>query len=892
MAPPPPPPTSITLKIKVPPGYLSTDTDSFSLGLIPVSTPIGAVRQRIQELIPTHPAPEKQRILYGGRALVDNEQTLAGALNTKRDPEQEEYVVHLLVKGEGASAGPGAGAGHRRVVSSPAPAVGAQQNQPAQQPQSHTGAIGQQQPPHQHQHQHHHIAALHQQNIARAVQFQQQQLIQQMAAQNGGVLPPGFGNLPQVPHVHFANQQQQPPGFGQAVAHGQQQRAAMGMHGIGPQQQQNQVPQQDGAGGDGDVNASAGQGEAQQQQNTSQTPSTAANNPQNPAPQQQQQQHLPRPISGQGFHFEGIDRNGHRVQIHQQTVQFPGQLPFPSPQQPLFAGAMPQANSLFPPSPQGNAATAQPGGLFGGQQQPTALDTARENMAEMQRMIDEMRGSGEVNDDESRQRLQRLQQRVNNIRDYVDPLNAPGGLFGDAAGGRRSAPPAAEGQQAGGGSGLFGPPRPGGLFDGVPRQPQGSLFGPGGNPPSVFGGGNTAAPSSLFGNGANNAASSSLFGGANAAPSPLFGNNPNPFQAQSSIVQPQNRTNIFTGQPSSLFSPPPHADPANPTCYLLSSPTGAPTALLFSPQHGTFTTTPTVTGLRRPGFVPQTGALQAFQQAPQAAAGQPNAGAQAPAAPANQAVANNDLPPFAQAAARAEAAGQNQPQDPLGPFAPLINHMWLLLRVLIFAYFVLGSNLGWKRPLALVAIGVGFWMIRAGVLGDGGVVRRWWEGVVGVAPAPAAAVDGAAGADGQEGAQQGQQGAQQGRNGAMPTPEQVAQRLIDQHNERQNARVRQVRELVRPVERAVALFVASLWPGVGEAHVRAREAEERRRNEEEIAARRREEEERERAAAAAAGEEKEENTMAGKGETAGSSESANGGVMEGGDEKTAGEAST
>jgi len=52
-----------------------------------------------------------------------------------------------------------------------------------------------------------------------------------------------------------------------------------------------------------------------------------------------------------------------------------------------------------------------------------------------------------------------------------------------------------------------------------------------------------------------------------------------------------------------------------------------------------------------------------------------------------------------------------------------------------------------------------------------------------------------------------------------------------------------LREFVRPVERAVALFVASLWPGIGEAHVREQEAEvQRRRDEEEVAGRRREEE--------------------------------------------------
>jgi len=78
----------------------------------------------------------------------------------------------------------------------------------------------------------------------------------------------------------------------------------------------------------------------------------------------------------------------------------------------------------------------------------------------------------------------------------------------------------------------------------------------------------------------------------------------------------------------------------------------------------------------------------------------------------------------------------------------------------------------------------------------------------------------------------------------MPTPEQVAQRLLDERQQVRDARMQRLREFIRPVERMVALFVASLWPGIGEAHVEAREREERRRQEEEVQARRREEEER------------------------------------------------
>ena len=139
---------------------------------------------------------------------------------------------------------------------------------------------------------------------------------------------------------------------------------------------------------------------------------------------------------------------------------------------------------------------------------------------------------------------------------------------------------------------------------------------------------------------------------------------------------------------------------------------------------------------------------------------------------------------------------------------------------MIFAYFVLGTNMGWRRPVALALIGAGFWMIRAGLFGDGGMLRRWWEGIVRVDQNPPRAQEG-------------------GGVGGEPTPEQAAQRLLQQRDERlQRAPLHRLREQVRPVERAAALFLASLWPGVGEAHVRAREEAERRAQEEEVARRR------------------------------------------------------
>jgi len=757
---PSPPPTAITLKVKVPPGYIEGGVDEYNLGSLQVSSTIGAVRQQIQGLVPSHPAPEKQRLLYGGRALVDNEQTLADALNTKRDTEQGEYVIHLLVKAEQQnSTTPGAGASHRRVASTPQPQM--QQQQPGQ-PAPPQGVP----PAH---------VQLHQQYMAEQLR-QQQQLIQQMAQRNGGVLP----GMPHAQHMHVPPGLPMQPNFTQLIAQQQQQRAAMGMQGAGPQPQQNVAPQNGAA----QPTTTPGQEQGQQQPNApSQQPQPPTANGQAGIPQhgQQPQQGVHRPVSGQGFHFEGIGPNGQRVQIHQQTLQIP-HAGIPGQPQPLFG--MPPMVPGFAAQQQG---FGQPGGLFGqppapgifghaqqqqqGQVQPTgpsALERARDNLAEMRRMLDEMRDTNGVTE-EQRTRIANMQERTQSVNDYVDPFGVAGGLFGNA--GRRSASPNTAAQ-------------------GLPQLPQRSLFG---STPTVPG---QPRPTG-FGNS-----------------QPLFGNQPQ-------IAQQQQQ------QPSN-----------DVTCYLLSGPQG-PQALLFSPQHGTYTgqlANNAATTLR-PTPTTQMASITGQPEQPRRAHGMLE---QAPAADPVAAAAAQHV---ADGAARQAAAGgggqaQAQAQDPAGPMAGLVNHMWLLLRVLIFAYFLLGSNMGWKRPLALLVIGFGFWMVRAGLFGDGGILRRWWDGIVHIPGRQQPNEQPQAQAGGQQGGD-----AQAAR--AMPTPEQVAQRLVNERNQQNNARFQQVRELVRPVERAIALFVASLWPGIGEAHVHAREQEERRRNEEEIAERRRQEEARE-----------------------------------------------
>jgi hypothetical protein len=118
----------------------------------------------------------------------------------------------------------------------------------------------------------------------------------------------------------------------------------------------------------------------------------------------------------------------------------------------------------------------------------------------------------------------------------------------------------------------------------------------------------------------------------------------------------------------------------------------------------------------------------------------------------------------------------------------MIAQGWMLLRLMFFAWILLGTGQGWRRPLALVIIAAVFWAINAGGIGNNmrDAVRAWWESVVG-----------------------------------LPGQPQVQQ----DHGV--------IRQTLRPAERLLALLIASLWPGVGERTVTARrEAEERQRREE------------------------------------------------------------
>ncbi|KAF2769437.1 hypothetical protein EJ03DRAFT_327493 [Teratosphaeria nubilosa] len=742
--PPIDPPKTITLRLKVPPGYLAASNDEVTLGAVDTDTSIGALREHIQRDIATHPAPASQRLLYGGRALVDNAQTLADALNTRRDTTQAEYVVHLLVKDPAQNAAPGGGQSHRRVISTPA----------AQVPQPHTTTPPPApRPAHAQQHN-----AAHQQEVQRQMQATQHMAMQAMAQAQRMMLPPIAGNLI---HQTLGGAAPQPavnmPGFGQAVAQGQQQRAAAGMHGIGGRADGAEQRQSDAAG-----TAHAPANAPQEAAPAAQAPAVDANGQYITFPDGRRVQ----VSAGSGINIPALGINIPFTNLIPQINQLLQQRAAAAAAGGVAQPQRPQSQPTQPAQQQATPAS-QPPPIQPQTAMPTsALDRARDNMAEMRRMLDEMRNSSATTD-EQRSSIESLQERTRSLHDYIDPMHLHAANRPAGDNGRRSAPPHMQAQPP-----QAVPPMP------AQRMPLASPFGP--------------APGHM------------AFGAHPGLPSMPPFNNP---------VRTTYTHQMIHAMP--VARPHPTQSPSEATCFLLSGPQG-PQALLLSPQHGTYTTSfaRSIPLAPTPTVPQQSGDRQAQDQPV-----------------ANQVAQHAD--PVQPPQQQPQFPAAVDPDNPMGALQPLFNHFWLLLRVLIFAYFFLGSNMGWKRPAALLLIGLGFWLVRAGLFGEGGIARRWWDGIMqpnGIPPR-----------EGQQ--EQGAQDQQQPGRQPMPTPEQVAQRLINERNQARDERLRRWRDLVRPVERIVALFVASLWPGVGEAAVRAREEEERRRNEEEIARRRAEEEE-------------------------------------------------
>ena len=256
--------------------------------------------------------------------------------------------------------------------------------------------------------------------------------------------------------------------------------------------------------------------------------------------------------------------------------------------------------------------------------------------------------------------------------------------------------------------------------------------------------------------------------------------------------------------------------------YVLSSPSG-PHALLVSPSG--FYTTPwqlTSLGAIAPHSVIQPTATAPIQN--QAANSNISTTGQQPHVDEVQvAQGQQQAREPADAAHVAQVQQQqhvNQARDLARVLLPLGGHLWLLIRLFGFVYFFT-AGAGWRRTVLLGLIASLVFIAQTGIFrpvvqGIWDPIRRHAEGLVPLAAneRPRAGVGGARNNGDGPGTQPRNRG---------PTPQEAAERLL-QERERQDVSL--VRQSLRRVERAVALFVASLVPGVGERHIAAREAAE------------------------------------------------------------------
>jgi hypothetical protein len=280
--------------------------------------------------------------------------------------------------------------------------------------------------------------------------------------------------------------------------------------------------------------------------------------------------------------------------------------------------------------------------------------------------------------------------------------------------------------------------------------------------------------------------------------------------------------------PSAQASPPTIPSDAPQELFLLSSPQG-PVGILFD-QRGTYMTAPMVPTLPFHTFTNQ------FTQNRQVIAGLGQHMAQNSHLHAQSVQASNQLhnqlanlrptptqpavtgqtPNQAQAQDQGQAQGQAQNQDanvnvnvnanqPANPQADndrvgnIAGHLWLVFKLACFVYFFSGT--GWYKSLLLGLIAGGVYLAQLGMFEEQfNVIRRHFEAVLPVGALAERAAQPAA-----------------GRN---TTPEEAAHRLMQQ---RRGEGAGWVRDSIRTVERSFAIFVASLWPGIGERMVRAQE---------------------------------------------------------------------
>lgn len=321
---------------------------------------------------------------------------------------------------------------------------------------------------------------------------------------------------------------------------------------------------------------------------------------------------------------------------------------------------------------------------------------------------------------------------------------------------------------------------------------------------------------------------------ATAPPNPFAANMPGmnvPHHTQSpppAPQAPQSHTQAIAHTPLPIMMSPPmpsvSAGPFTTLAWVLSSPNG-PEALLFAPGHGYFRSTPqSILGHAAPAT------NSALEQGPN-----PVAVAQDRAAPPQPGQAAGPLAvarlPHPNAIPAAQAAEEND------FFNFIVGRGWLFLRMYVFTFFISEANT-WRR-YALLAVATLICMLPRDnflqrVMTQ---IRTHIDTLIGPPTAPRR--DGAAVAVPANGAAPAPGDTQPP---AYPTPAENAARLVREHEARHP---NMFRDALFRAERAAAMFLASLVPGVGERHVRARE--DLRRDAERLLNERRAREEAERA---------------------------------------------
>ncbi|MCJ1483689.1 hypothetical protein MMC06_003857 [Schaereria dolodes] len=263
--------------------------------------------------------------------------------------------------------------------------------------------------------------------------------------------------------------------------------------------------------------------------------------------------------------------------------------------------------------------------------------------------------------------------------------------------------------------------------------------------------------------------------------------------------------------------------------YLVSSPSG-PHGLLISPS-GVYSTTSahsTQLSVMGPGFRmnlstsqhPNTVIPDRAVNPPQ----NPNAHAPANAAQAGQIVQQQPPPDPA--------------RDVLRILLPLGGHLWLLVRLFGFVYFFT-SGAGWRRTILLGICAIIVFISQTAIFRPlqqaiWNPIRRHVEGLVPLAnndrPIRLPAVE------------RGDAVRERPNGSPGPHDQSRPRNTADQGADRRDGSV--IQASLRRVERAIALFVASLVPGVGERHIAARDAAEAAEAAREAEAREREEQER------------------------------------------------